>query len=53
MKREVKMTDPPPAGVIDHAAWESQLCEGAQEVFAMMVGTKLVRCPESGADDCA
>jgi chemotaxis protein CheX len=42
----MKMKDPPPAGATDHAAWKSQLCAGAQEVFAMMVDTKLIRCPD-------
>jgi chemotaxis protein CheX len=39
----MKMLDPQPASVADRTAWESQLCVGAQEVFEMMVGTKLVR----------
>ena len=39
----MKMIDPQPANAIDRTAWESQLCAGAQEVFEMMVGTKLVR----------
>ncbi|MGA2960123.1 MAG: chemotaxis protein CheX [Candidatus Korobacteraceae bacterium] len=42
----MKITDPPPAIAIDRVAWASQLCVGAQEVFAMMVGTKLFRCPD-------
>jgi len=33
-----------PADIGDRAAWELQLCAGAQQVFEMMVGTKLVRC---------
>lgn len=42
------MIDPASASsAIDHTAWESQLCAGAQEVFAMMVDTKLVRCLHS------
>ena len=33
-----------PATAVDRTTWESLLCVGAQEVFEMMVGTKLVRC---------
>jgi chemotaxis protein CheX len=40
----MKMIEPQPASAIDHAAWESHLCTAAQEVFEMMVATKLVRC---------
>jgi chemotaxis protein CheX len=41
----MKTMNPQPATAVDHTTWEPQLCLGAQEVFEMMVGTKLVRPP--------
>jgi chemotaxis protein CheX len=39
----MKMIDSPPVGATDRASWELQLCVSAQEVFEIMLGTKLVR----------
>jgi len=32
---------------VDTRDWEQLLCKGAQEVFEMMIGTSLVRCPDT------
>ncbi len=39
----MKMTDSPPVGAADRTTWGLQLCVSAQEVFEIMLGTKLVR----------
>ncbi len=43
----MKTTDPQPVNAVDRTTWEAQLCAGAQEVFEMMIGTKLVPYPDA------
>jgi chemotaxis protein CheX len=41
----MEIIEPRPAGAVDRTDWAPQLSLAAQEVFEMMVGTKLALCP--------
>jgi chemotaxis protein CheX len=43
MQKNAALTE---TGLIDTRNWEELLCTGAQEVFEMMIGIPLKRCPD-------
>jgi chemotaxis protein CheX len=44
MENSAALTD---EGTLDTSSWEDLMCKGAQEVFEMMIGVPLERCPDS------